>query len=410
MTMMSDLPHDLLEEILSRVPLTCLSTVRSTCKTWNNLSKEQILCNAKERQQFMGFIRKDNRVCSLRFNLQGILQGEEFVDSSIKPVCNFIYQVKISKIVNCDGLLLCITSVNTEIRVWNPYLGQMRWIKPIKADMTGVKYALGYDDNKNRNHKILRALYDYFYRGKSIIRYEIYDFKSNSWRVLDILPDWDIKFHGHGVSLKGNTYFVTSGRKKWTNPAVSEDFLFCFDFTKERFGPHLPLPFYYDVSDIVGLSSVKEEQLAVLYVSFNTFVIEIWTTTKIEPNVVSWIPFLKVDNSDLKSKIDVRSLFIDQEKKLAVVFKSRGYKSRKNKAYVFGENGYMKKVGLREAVGALPYCRPRWCSYVPSLVQINQSSNVVQQERRRLFMCLLNRLPFILLLGFLLLFCRFLLM
>lgn len=160
-------------------------------------------------------MRKDYRVCSLRiFNFLGILQGEEFVDSSIKPVCNLIYQVKISKIVNCDGLLLCITSVNTEIVVWNPYLGQTRWIKPIKADMTGVKYALGYDDNKNRNHKILRALYHSLYSGKSsIIRYEIYDFKSNSWRVLDILPDWEIQFYRHGVSLMGNTYFVTTGRK-----------------------------------------------------------------------------------------------------------------------------------------------------------------------------------------------------
>lgn len=125
---------------------------------------------------------------------------------------------------------------------------------------------------------------------------------------------------------------------------MSEDFLLCFDFTIERFGPHLPLPFYYDVShDFVGLSSVREEQLAVLFEYFNTSEIEIWTTTEIEPNVVSWIPFLKVDNTDLKLEIDVGSFFIDQEKKLAVVFESREFESRKNKAYIFGENGYMKK-------------------------------------------------------------------
>ncbi|EFH59451.1 hypothetical protein ARALYDRAFT_898340 [Arabidopsis lyrata subsp. lyrata] len=290
MTMMSDLPHDLLEEILSRVPLTCLRAVRSTCKTWNNLSNKSKFYVT---------------VCSLRiFNFQGILQGEEFVDSSIKPVCNLIYQVKISKIVNCDGLLLCITSVNTEIVVWNPYLGQTRWIKPIKADMTGVKYALGYDDNKNRNHKILRT-----------------------WRVIN--GKYLLRYHRE---------------KKWEWPKVSEDFLLCFDFTRERFGPHLPLPFYYDVShDFVGLSSVREEQLAVLFEYFNTSEIEIWTTTEIEPNVVSWIPFLKVDNTDLKLEIDVGSFYIDQEKKLAVVFESREFESRKNKAYIFGENGYMKK-------------------------------------------------------------------
>ncbi|CAN8287426.1 unnamed protein product [Cochlearia groenlandica] len=38
--MISNLPRDLIENVLSRVPLTHLKTIRSTCKTWNALSKD----------------------------------------------------------------------------------------------------------------------------------------------------------------------------------------------------------------------------------------------------------------------------------------------------------------------------------------------------------------------------------
>ena len=37
--MVSKLPIDLVEEILSRVPLKSIGAVRSTCKKWNALSK-----------------------------------------------------------------------------------------------------------------------------------------------------------------------------------------------------------------------------------------------------------------------------------------------------------------------------------------------------------------------------------
>ncbi|CDY37491.1 BnaC01g37410D [Brassica napus] len=62
MTTMSDLPQDLTKEIFSRVPLTSLSAVRSTCKSWNSISN----------------------VCSMKFDLQGIQNEADFVDPSIK--------------------------------------------------------------------------------------------------------------------------------------------------------------------------------------------------------------------------------------------------------------------------------------------------------------------------------------
>ncbi|KAH0880105.1 hypothetical protein HID58_067499, partial [Brassica napus] len=44
-TKISNLPMELLEEILSRVPVKSIVTVRSTCKNWNVLTEDQRLAN-----------------------------------------------------------------------------------------------------------------------------------------------------------------------------------------------------------------------------------------------------------------------------------------------------------------------------------------------------------------------------
>ncbi|KAL0837719.1 hypothetical protein Bca101_089609 [Brassica carinata] len=158
MTTMSDLPQDLTKEIFSRVPLTSLSAVRSTCKSWNSISKSQVLCeSAARRKQFLGFMMKDFSVCSMKFDLQGIQNEADFVDPSIKQV-SVLDQVEISQIFQCEGLLLCVTRDKSRLLMWNPYLGQTRCIQPRNTFLSGDQYALGYD--KNRKHKILRILGD----------------------------------------------------------------------------------------------------------------------------------------------------------------------------------------------------------------------------------------------------------
>lgn len=185
------------EEILSKVPITCLRAVRSTCKLWTVLSKDMVLCKTGITHQFIGFMVKEYRICSMRFHLHGL-------GSSIKDIGNLFNQVEICNIVHCDGLLLCVTKEDKRLMLWNPYLGQTRCIQiqPVNNYyrlVSSDKYAFGYD-NKNHNHKILIFL--------DVNRYEIYDFSSNSWRILDIIPYDDIWYRGRGASLKGNTQSI----------------------------------------------------------------------------------------------------------------------------------------------------------------------------------------------------------
>lgn len=178
------------------VPMTSLRSVRSTCKKWNALSKTQSFAKAvATRQQFLGFMMMSSCLCSLRLNLHGILKDNDgdFVApcGSIKEI-SVPNQVDISNIFHCDGLLLCVIKSDSRLLVWNPLLGQTRWIQvpPGNTFNRLYMYSLGYDNN--RNHKILSYMDGY---DQSAYKCDIYDFNSNSWKVLDVTPEWNSRSH-----------------------------------------------------------------------------------------------------------------------------------------------------------------------------------------------------------------------
>ncbi|KAG7565041.1 F-box associated domain type 1 [Arabidopsis suecica] len=379
MTTISALSDDLVGEILSRVSFTSLRAVRSTCKSWNALSKNHTVGKkAASKNQLLEFMIIDSRVCFLRLDLQVICDEDEedYVDSSMKQISiPNNHQVEISQVHHCDGLLLCITKDNSSLMVWNPYLGQTKWIRPRNTFHRYDRFALGYDNN--RNHKILRFLYDHERtitgRGSDI---DVYDFSSDSWRVLDVNPDWDVQFYRSGLSLKGNSYFLGQEKVTTEETKVITDivnYLLCFDFTTESFGQRLPLPFNPPSPsfDTVGLSWVRDEKLAVLYSHYVTCEIaEIWISSTIEPNAVSWGTFLTVDMSLINGLADDFSLhfprknfLIDEVKKVAVLFDDRETETcRYQMAYIVGDNGYFKSVNIRvisnsqPKPGKLVYC------------------------------------------------------
>ncbi|CAA7015574.1 unnamed protein product [Microthlaspi erraticum] len=222
MTTISDLPRDLVEEVLSRVPVTSMRTVRFTCTKWNTISKhesftkKQIGEAAKKKQMKESFvIMTMNSIAYLMsVNLHGIHKGDS-VESSIQPIGKFISLnntafhcddlVIKDTVLHCDGLLLCFTlELNSRLVVWNPYCGQTSWIEPSKSYHEMDMYALGYEmkNKSHRIHKILRYLDAYDESVKHRIHdFEIYNFDTNSWKVIEVTPSWNIGCRG--VSLKG---------------------------------------------------------------------------------------------------------------------------------------------------------------------------------------------------------------
>ncbi|ESQ46364.1 hypothetical protein EUTSA_v10000447mg, partial [Eutrema salsugineum] len=323
---------------------------RSTCKKWNSLSKNRVFGKAADaaRNQFLGLRVMDSKVCSLKFDLQGIRSdGDEFVDPSINPV-SLLEPVEISKAFHCDGLLLCVIKDSSRLLVWNPYLGQTKWIQPRNDFHRFDRFALGYD--KNRNHKILRVFDFYQSVNNRVFGYEIYGFSADPWKQYE-----PVEFR-----FKGNAYFFAQEKIIVEGEVTEiEDFLLCFDFTSERFGPRLSLPFHSGNKETVTLFCVRDEKLAVLHQCWETCeVMEIWVTDNIDPNALSWTKFLEVDMSLLTGfPVDpfAGSFFIDEEKKGAMVFDlDRNDETTKTcrryqTAHIIGDDGYFKSVNIGEA-------------------------------------------------------------
>ncbi|KAG2266218.1 hypothetical protein Bca52824_073297 [Brassica carinata] len=370
--MISDLPRDLAERVLSRLPVTSLGGVRSTCKNWRALSKDRIFTKrhiseakaaAKKRKEFQVVMMLDFRVYLFNVNFTNLLNTSmERIGKLVSPD-----RIEISQIFHCSGLLLCITKDKSRLVVWNPCSGQTRWIEPPRNSYYDIldRYALGYEMKKDKysqrpSLKVLRFVDDYNPRvNRRVTKFEIYNLNSNSWKVVDC----------------GNTYWCA--RQKHDPPRP--DFLICFDFTTERFGPRLPLPFRTFWEETVTLSSVGETQLAVLCQKSTSlvFTVKIWITSEIGPNTVSWRKLFLA--ADMKPLIGFQfmygSFFVDEKKKVAVVVDkdSNRYHPTRNMAYIIGKKGYVKQVDLGESRNL--NCFPRVCSFVPSSMQINHRGN-----------------------------------
>ncbi|CAA7059227.1 unnamed protein product [Microthlaspi erraticum] len=378
MTTISDLPKELVEEILSRVPLKSMRAVRLTCKKLNTISESKSFSKmhigkttAVKKGEFWMVVLM-NYTLSL---VSVFINGD---NPSTKPqgkLSCLDEQVKISQVFHCEGLLLCVLEKDdTKVVIWNPYLGQTRCIEYRNSHppqgWDRFSYALGYEDRKScRKLKFLRFI-DRYYNGEQeneFVWYEIYDFDFGSWKTLDVTPHWRKLFVSRGVSFKGNTYW----------PALesnSQDGLtkhiICFDFTSKSFGPLLRLPFGARYDDYVTLSCVREEKLAVSHThhEVNPYEIDIWITTKIEAEEVLWSKFLTLDTEPNFYMTLCKSFFIDEEKKVFMGFEEDYHKTFN----ILGEDGYFRELDF----GERPYrdCSA-YVSYVPSLMQIKQPAS-----------------------------------
>ncbi|KAH0891111.1 hypothetical protein HID58_053540 [Brassica napus] len=381
MTTISDLPVNLVEEILSKVHLKYMRAVRSTCKDWDTLSKSGSFSkmhidkiSAGEESMMVAVLMGYN------LYLMNVVNDEDpLIECKGKLTCLDNKQNKISQVFHCDGLLLCVLEDDaTKVIVWNPYWGETRSIefrysvRPNGCDW--FTYALGYEDKGGstscRDYKFLRFI-DHSVGNvvkDQFLWYEIYDFQSSSWKTLGVTPHWDINFHQRGVSLKGNTYWPASPRKTYER---IDNHIICFDFTSESFGPLLRLPFDAGDDDTVTLSSVREEKLAVLFTHYELggpLELEIWISTKIEAEKVSWSKFLRVADAEFYPLISYDCFFIDEEKKFAMSFED-DYPKTFN---IVGEAGYFKKLELGERLGRDIKWMQHVCSYVRSLADIKQ--------------------------------------
>ncbi|XP_006412628.2 LOW QUALITY PROTEIN: putative F-box only protein 9, partial [Eutrema salsugineum] len=151
---MSDLPSELVEEILSRVPATILKRFRSICKRWKALFKDRRFTEKNSgkapKQSLILLVMLTELITfsvSNSLNVADLSSIEFKVPLGLKNITHLSDSEKVREVFHCGGLLLC-TITPCELVVWNPCLGETRWIQP-KIDFKGwSKYSLGYENNK----------------------------------------------------------------------------------------------------------------------------------------------------------------------------------------------------------------------------------------------------------------------
>lgn len=403
MVKIPNLPDDLESEILCRVPAKSLTKLKTTCKRWHALFRDPRFVKqnlGKSAREVM--LLMNHRVHSISVNRQGIHDG---VDASMEFSGKLIRlsdskDVKVSTIFQCEGLVLCISSTtngNNRLVVWNPCTGQTRCIKPRTCYRRDDSYALGYVNSKFSCHsyKILRLCRYYNDQKLRVAVFEIYDFGSDSWRVLDDDMIWGI--FSAGVSLNGDTFWI--GGDKETG-----FFLMYFDFTTERFG-RFPLPYQsFDYEDIAVLSLVREEKLSLLNQNLhrNSSEMKIWVTNKFdEAKDLSWSQFLVVDfdKFTLPYVNSVISFFLDEESKVAVCCYTDMEDEERTKIYIVGVDLY-KEVYKEVTKGSILNW-PCFVSYAPNLVHIQKTSPKGKKKMREKEVTQMNHLSFFLVVMFL---------
>ncbi|XP_023633376.1 putative F-box protein At3g17560 [Capsella rubella] len=359
-----DLPQELIEEILSMVPMISLKRLRSECKQLKDLLKDprfikKQIAYARSNRQYHVLVVVKFKVYSMCSYINEInmtapplfKRGLNLIDPCLNS------EVDLGQAFHCDGMLLCASTKRNMFVVWNMFSGQTRWIKPQDHCHRDDVYAVGYKDKELcSGYKILR------FWDRQNQEFEIYEFTTKSWRNLDVSPKGNLQ--SRGVSLKGDVYwlFKRTKRNKYS--------LLSFDFSTETL-QYLYVPFEMRVCihATMALSVVREKHLSLLHQRGSTQKMEIWISSEIETTYVSWNKFLTVDFTPHPHMFSCHmSFFIDEEKKVAVCCEKEQENRILNKVYIVGEDEYKVSPGFEFNDSRSIYCSPTMFGYVPRLV------------------------------------------
>ncbi|XP_010456693.1 PREDICTED: F-box/WD-40 repeat-containing protein 1-like [Camelina sativa] len=371
----SFIPPEIWELIFGSVPAEDLKRFNLTCTRWNALFKDKRFIYDHLEQVKERIIRITDKVQI--FNLSND-------DHSYLPLPNeFQGSGKLSNIVQCDGLLLCIFRGPKRLAVWNPCFNRVRWVtKPRNSYAFNDYYGIGYDGASRDNYKILRFYNEDIFgdnrcpTAKYDPPVEIYDLKSNSWKTLDIPLDWTVTSPCASVSLKGNMYWIAG---EYHGPS----FIQSFDFSTERFKRLSLIPFVEGPYDNVALSAYRGDKLSLLrqriYEEHDQLgEIEVWVTNSVKDMVVSWTKLFVVWRPDLPA-FDLGEdpphsvFFIDQISRINVTCSERLVTSGSNcvclNLYIIGKDGFQKKEIERHR-GEEMWTYKSGYMYLPSLVPV----------------------------------------
>ncbi|EOA31987.1 hypothetical protein CARUB_v10015227mg [Capsella rubella] len=360
MAHLKNLPWELIEEILSRVPPKVLVRFRAVSKQWNALFDDKRFMN-NHKMTFRFIIATESKIYSVSIDPVIVVRELPLGTPGLESL-------ELQKLVDCNELLLC--GKERGAVVLNPWLGQSRWIE---SSLKHLGQSMVFDGIVCNNKKYKMVAFSPAKEDHIDDLWTTYDFYSDVWidykrKTGKSSISINTVSSETAVSLNRTLYWVCFRNK--TDPLCYN--IFKFDFWSEIWNRfcNLPCGRNHD-ADALVLRVFMGDRFALLKQCIVTKKIDIWVTKdKINSedggNVV-WMNFMSFSSPnlpDLSANVGYyQPSYYIQGMRLVVCSCDNNGQAW---IYLLEDAKLISKTRLDDVVD--PW--PMHCTFVPSLIPV----------------------------------------
>ncbi|KAL5720942.1 hypothetical protein ACHQM5_013563 [Ranunculus cassubicifolius] len=225
----SDIPDDVLFNILIKLPLKTLLRFKSVSKRWHSLIQDPILIkfNSDISKNHIYLFGRDDIYLDGHLSLYSITRGGEIssVSTNVLPHCH-------TRVAYCNGLLCFLTEVNKTFYLCNPTTRAQ--IELPRSGFFSATFGFGYKPSTNKYIVVQISYWDGCH---------VFTLGSDSWRAISSKPA-NYNFYGES--------FFFNGALHWSGYGM----IVSFDLETETFGS-IPYPntascFFRDLHEFDG--------------------------------------------------------------------------------------------------------------------------------------------------------------
>ncbi|EOA25747.1 hypothetical protein CARUB_v10019109mg [Capsella rubella] len=250
-----DLPADLVENIVNKLPLKSLLRFQVTCKGWGTLFKENrfIYAHLESSHKYPSFLhaRDSSKIWML----------ENFDPSPLYFKLFDFRGEHIRGMSACDGLIF-FNTFSRKIATWNCNLEVTGWLANREYMSINDWYSLGR--TRDMIYKVLRFNIFDRYDDDDCVDYtpeaEVYNVSSRRWKSVEMAETWNLYRHKFFVvSLRGNSFRLA----------------YWFESNEDE--------------STAGLSCFQGNKISLLYQKLREYT-ELWVTNRVrdEDQVSAW--------------------------------------------------------------------------------------------------------------------------
>ncbi|KAM0023366.1 putative F-box domain-containing protein [Helianthus debilis subsp. tardiflorus] len=295
--MLDNIPFEIQEEIMKRLPVRSLIQFRSVSKAWKSLiDSSRFITNYSNQQKHL-LVRYHHHVGSVHSKEKyvSIVDDDSFPHQRISitlPLCVRIlkdyYSIGSSHGLLCFyGLYRDYYGPNTKtekVVLWNPSVRKAAaFVVPNSGDRYAYGTVLGFGVCRQTNDpKIVKIAYMHSWEEDMEIprQVEVFTLSTRSWRSSygTNLPRKSIEFGCDGRCIDGFYYWLATDRSTIDDDLWAYNLIISFDITSEEFREvNLPDSLVYDGSKHdLSFSSLRESLVVLRRNEHDENVVDVW--------------------------------------------------------------------------------------------------------------------------------------